>query len=108
MTRGKAVLQAFDYFDGVRARLSPDIERNRWNTIKSRKRSLFLCSVFNATDVAKLDGRAVHIRDDEIVKLARVGKSSERAKRELFFAGSDVSAGHVCVLTFERLSNLRD
>ena len=56
----------------------------------------------------RLDGRAVDVRDDEIVKLSRIGKSSERAKRQLFFSGGYVSTGHVGVLTFERLPDLRD
>src|SRR5215217_7718909 len=67
-------------------------------SVETRKRSLFLRSVFNAANIAKLNGSTVDVGNDEVVKLARVGKSSECTKRQFLLAGGYISAGHVGIL----------
>src|SRR5215212_1630511 len=77
-------------------------------SVETRKRSLFLRSVFNAANIAKLNGSTVNVGNDQLVKLAWIGKSSERTKRQFLFAGGYISAGHVSILAFESLPDLRD
>ena len=64
---------------------------------------MFLGSIFNAADVTKLNRRTIDVRDHQVVKLARVGKSSEGSQCQLFFAGGYISTRHISILTFESL-----
>ena len=62
-------LEAVDNLDRVSARLTPNLERDGGNSVKTRKRPLLFRAVFDSADVAKSNRRAINIRDYQIFKL---------------------------------------
>ena len=101
-------LRAVDDGYGVRAGLTPDFERHVRRAIQPRERALLLRPVRHRPDVGEADGRAVHVRDDEILESARVREASERPERDLAAARVHVAPGHVGILALEGGPDLCD
>ena len=75
------------------------------DTIKPRDRSHLFRAVFDAADVANLNGSTVDVCDHQLFHVPRIGITAERAQDQFTLVRFDIAAGHVRILALQRVTD---
>ena len=62
-----------NHFDRIGARLPTNLERNRGNAVEPGDRSLLLRAIFDAANIANLNGRAINVGNHQLFHFTRIG-----------------------------------